>query len=655
MKRLILGTLLVFTASLQAQTIPLEDFIKHGDYLSMEMSPDGKHLLAIARTGERMALLFIDATNGELINGVQSGDDNTIESAAWVNNERAIWEFGEKQFVSDRATPKREVFARNIDGSGRFFLYGMRAGDFETGSRFVRKEDTKATFEILSTVPDDNDEILIIEYPWRLAGGIMVDDRFKKPTISRLDVYTGRKYKVEGLPEHRSFAVANKKGQVRLMGWRDDANKLHTAYRASDEAEWKILSSELGPNSDHAIPQAVNHDGTKGYLLGVSGEQQLYAMFELDLQTGEHKQIFAGDKSDIEHWIADIETEEPVVGISYPEKHVYHYSDQASQTAALHKKLAPAFGGQEVRITDSNDNGTRHLVHVSSDVNPGEYYVFNSETNDAQFIWANRSWIDPRLMRAKEPFEINSRDNVALSGYLTLPSENGNKPPLVVMIHSGPQLRALPQFEPEVQLLAHQGFAVLQVNFRGSSGYGQTFREKGNGQWGESLINDIIDATQWAIDEGKVSPDKICAFGEDFGGYAAVMLASKAPEMISCTIGLSGVYDLESITSDRDTAKEWGGQAYLAQVLGGDPAQLKANSPLNQADKVNGAVMVIHSDGDRRSPISDAKKMENALERAGKEVTSLYFPMGWYGIEETSHRLEIYQGVVEFLNEHIGS
>ena len=192
---------LFFFASLTgiSAEIPVANFVKHGDYLNMELSPDGKHISARIRNEGRVFLVFLDTATMQVVGGIKPRSSDEIHSASWVNNERVVYQFREAVYYSDSPIATGELFATNIDGSGAEMLYGYRAGVNTNGSKISKREDTAATPEIISKLVNNERQILIVEYPWTLEGRVYYDTRKKETVISRLNIYTGIKRKVETL------------------------------------------------------------------------------------------------------------------------------------------------------------------------------------------------------------------------------------------------------------------------------------------------------------------------------------------------------------------------------------------------------------------------------------------------------------------------
>ena len=655
MRKILCIILFILPAFGFSQQLPLESFVKHGDYLNMKMSPDGKHISARVRVDGKVSLIFLQTSTMQIVGGVRPNENDEIHSAVWISNERVVYQFQESSIYYDEPRATGELFAINVDGSSNDFLYGYRAAESTVGTRLGKREETYATPEIISILEDDDRNILIIEHPWSVDGNTYYDDRIKNTIVSKLNVYSGKKVRVEVLPHGGAHAFATPKGDVRFMTWGNEESYYHSAYRENANSEWKELP--LSEQSrQNLVVASMNNTGDKAYVWGTVGDKELYTIFELDLKTGEYTQLFDGMTTDISNYIVDPITQAPVVGHSYPAKASYHYLKDSGTFANLHKALAASFAGQTTTFASSSEDGSKILVRVDSDVNPGEYYLFDAKTKQAQFLWANRSWLDPRQMASSKPFTFTTKDNMTLHGYVTLPSnlEKEVKAPLVVMIHGGPILRDYHEFDDEVQLLANRGYAVMQVNFRGSGGYGSKFERAGYKEWGGKMIQDIIDATHYVTSNFNIDSDRMCTYGASYGGYAALMATVRAPDLYKCTIGYVGIYDLNYAFSESITTRLLGGEAFLNRVLGTEKTILDEFSPVNHADKIKAKVMLIHGEKDAIVPVINAEKMLEKLELAGQDVPYLNFRKSGHGVQNPEGRLELYGALLKHLDENLG-
>lgn len=640
-----------------AQVLPINAFSKHGDYLDMKLSPDGKHLLARTRIEGRIVMFFFDSKTMEVVGGVKPPNNDEIHSATWINNERIVYQYREKSIEFDRPTATGELFAVNIDGTKANMLFGYRAGESTTGTRLKKREATRASAEIISPLINDKKYILIAEYPFSTQGKYLIDDRKRQPIISRLNVYTGTKRKLEVIPYAGAKVFATDEGDIKFIRWIDDELNVKSAYRESQKDDWQVFEVS---NMNDLAPIALSNDGKTVFLTGDIGAQELNTIYQFNLETKTLTSLFDNLSADIETYNWDPELNMPVVGESMPSKVKYHYAQidgvkVKSRTATYHKSLAAAFAGQRVLIQSQSEDGKLLLLHVSSDINPGEYYLFNTQSNKADFVWANRSWLDPRMMKPKTPISFTSQDGLVVNGYLTLPkSDTQTSHPLVIMIHGGPYgIRDEWDFESETQLLANRGFAVLQVNYRGSGGYGDKFIRAGHRQWGGLMIQDMLDGIAHVVNEYPVDKERICAYGASYGGYAALMLSVKAPELFKCTVGYVGVYDMNFMYTESDIPTNTGGLAYLHRVIGTDQDELYAYSPVNFADKIKANVMLIHGNKDIRVSVKNSEKMKANLVAAGKQVEYLNFSKAGHGVYGEAEREELYTNLIRFLEDNL--
>src|SRR5690606_24044620 len=243
--------------------------------------------------------------------------------------------------------------------------------------------------------------------------------------------------------------------------------------------------------------------------------------------------------------------------------------------------LMNAFPDHAVAFAGISRDGRFVLAHVYSDVDPGTYYLFDRQTNQAKFLLAARSWIKPEQMSPMRAISFTARDGTRVHGYITIPrNSDGRNLPLIMNPHGGPHgPRDVWGFNPEVQFLANRGYAVLQVNFRGSGGYGNGFERMGYRNWGTSMVDDMTDGGEWAVAEGIADPSRICTYGASYGGYAALQSVVREPERYRCTIGYVGVFSLPLMFRDGDIPRQESGRNYLNRVMPESQAEQQSQSP----------------------------------------------------------------------------
>ncbi len=641
-----------------AKEIPLDDFLKHSDFVDMKLSPDGKHLAARLRENERIFMKVLELSTGAPVTGVNPGPFNEVRNYEWVSNDRLVYSFAQKHIENDRPMGTGEIFGINIDGSRSEILAGMRASDEKTGTRISNRESSWASFEIISLLDDDPKDILIAEHPWEKRGRVYYDTRQRNPVVSKMNVFNGRSSKVETVEIPGADLYAGRSGNINFATYLNEDSYLRSVFRADKEAPWQDIEEAFDFEASDIKVVGNSRKGDKVYLHARNPESGLDTIFELKPRDQTIRALFTDLEADIEDWVTD-HNNEVVVGISFPAQAAYHYDAESdSKVMTLHKMLRNAFGGQTVAIENISNDGEIAVVHVSSAVNPGEYYQFNAQTKEAKFLAANYSWIDPRDMQPKIAVKTTASDGFELHGYLTMPKANNGsaKAPLVVLPHGGPLgVRDYPDFDWEVQLLANRGYAVLQPNFRGSGGYGHMFKIAGHREWGGKMIDDIIDATESVLASHSIDPDRVCIYGHSYGAYAAMMASVKAPTLYKCAIGSAGLYDLTTIEDSGVATLYRGGDAYVRRVVGTDEDALRAQSPLYVAHQLESELLIIHGRQDIVTPKSHYKSMTKALDKAGKQYQSLLISDAGHGPYNLENRQTQYAAVLKFLDQHIGN
>jgi dipeptidyl aminopeptidase/acylaminoacyl peptidase len=293
------------------------------------------------------------------------------------------------------------------------------------------------------------------------------------------------------------------------------------------------------------------------------------------------------------------------------------------------------------------------VVQVRSDTNPGEWYLFEREDGNLQPLFRRAEGIDPSRLATMEPLRFNTRDDLTVYGYLTSPPgrETARNLPVVVLVHGGPYfVRDRWQYDPTAQLLASRGYAVLQVNFRGSEGYGAAFEVAGYREWGGRMQDDLTDATRWLIARGIADPRRICILGTSYGGYAALMGAVREPDLYRCAIGHSGAYDLRLLFREGPLGESPFGRNFLKRVLGEDEDELARRSPITGLDAIKARLMLIAGGQDRTVPPLHSQNLHAALDQRGIAHEWLFRPSEGHGFYGEENRADLYRRLIEFLD-----
>jgi dipeptidyl aminopeptidase/acylaminoacyl peptidase len=302
-----------------------------------------------------------------------------------------------------------------------------------------------------------------------------------------------------------------------------------------------------------------------------------------------------------------------------------------------------------------SDDVSRVLIWSGSADDPGAYAIYTPAERRIDAFAAVRDSLQERTLAPVRPISYRSRDGLTIHGYLTLPRGGPERDlPLIVMPHGGPFARDSWVFDPWVQFLADRGYAVLQPNFRGSTGYGREFVERGYGQWGAGMIDDMDDGVAWLAEQGIADPDRVCLMGGSYGGYAALWGAIRGAGRYRCAVSFAGVTDLRAML--RYDARFIVARRYMRdrrrQVQGEERIDLDAVSPLAQAARLNVPVLIAHGEEDRRVPVAQSRSLTRALERQGADFEAVFYPEAGHGFSRPEDSLDFLRRVEAFLARH---
>jgi dipeptidyl aminopeptidase/acylaminoacyl peptidase len=333
-----------------------------------------------------------------------------------------------------------------------------------------------------------------------------------------------------------------------------------------------------------------------------------------------------------------------------------HYFDQEFRELMekLEKKLGE--GKYEIGIYDMNKAEDMFIVGKSSDRARTSYYLYDKNKDELTFIHQVAPWLDENEMAEMKPVTYISRDGLTIHGYLTIPKGmEGKNLPVVVNPHGGPWYRDSWYFNPEVQFLANRGYAVFQMNFRGSTGYGRQFWEASFKQWGRAMQDDITDGVQWLIDQGIADPEKIAIYGGSYGGYATLSGITKTPDLYAAAVDYVGVSNL--FTFMETIPPYWKPYLDMMYEMVGDPVkdslQMVETSPAFQADKIKTPLFIAQGANDPRVNKAESDQMVEALKARGVEVQYLVKDNEGHGFSNEENRFEFYRAMEAFLAEHL--
>ncbi|MBD9479626.1 S9 family peptidase [Pseudoxanthomonas sp. PXM02] len=639
-----------FNASAQ---VDVEAFVRKDKFADIKLSPSGEFYAATVRLEDRTGLAIMLRSGNKLTAHFVLGKNTHVSGFWWVNPERVLIAISEKYGALDEPQPTGELYGINADGTQLEMLVGYRVESRGAGTRIQPKKVEDVAAFLVDTLPDDDKNVIISVWPFS-------EDPYTR--AERMDVYSGRRTQVARAPVRRASFVTDNAGVVRFTSGAGADNVRKLYYRPGDASEWTLINDEsVSGIGEYAI--GFSSDNRTAYLL-TEQRNAPTLIVAYDLETGQRTTVLQDAVVDPHSIIfSDGVTglgagsrggRVPVGALYMDGRPRTAFFDKNSKEALLQRELEHAFAGHLVSITSITSDGRVALVQVSSDRNPGDFYLFRTNERKADYLLSRRDWFDPDAMAESKPVQWIARDGLVLHGYLTVPK--GTEPrnlPLIVLPHGGPfGIRDTWHFNDEAQMLAGAGYAVLQPNFRGSGGYGRAFLEAGARQWGLAMQDDVTDATRWAIRQGIADPRRICIYGASYGAYAALSGVVKEPDLYRCAAGYVGVYDLPMM--QREDARQSLRLGRWSKDWVGEAAGLAAVSPVNMAQRVKVPVFMAAGGEDEVAPIKHTELMERRLKAAGVPVETLYYKTEGHGFYVEANQREYYTKLLAFFNRHLG-
>jgi dipeptidyl aminopeptidase/acylaminoacyl peptidase len=602
-----------------AKEIPIEDFFKNPEKSSYQISPDGSFYSFMAPYKNRMNI-FIQKIGDSSATQLTFEEARDIAGYFWPNNEQIV-------FLKDEAGDENfHLFGVNIDGSNPI--------------GFTDFEGVRA--QIIDDLPDQKDFVVI---------GL---NKRNKQVFDpyRLNLKTGEISMLAENPGNIQGWMFDHDGKLRIATAIVDGVNQSILYRENEEDEFKtIITTNFKEGFN---PQFFTFDNKN--IIGSSNlGRDKSAIVEFDPVTAkEVKVLYANDDYDVNG--VGYSRKRKVITAAYFEswKSERHYFDSTSK--ATFEKIQKQLPGYEIGITGVNKDENILILRTYSDKSLGAYYIYNSEDDKMEKIVDVSPWIDENEMSNQLPIAYQSRDGLKINGYLTLPKgynmENAKNLPVVINPHGGPWARDSWGFNPEIQFLANRGYAVLQMNFRGSTGYGRQFFEASFKKWGREMQDDITDGTQWLIDKGIADSNRIAIYGGSYGGYATLMGLVKEPKMYAAGVDYVGVSNM--FTFMKTIPPYWEPMLEMMYEMVGDvekdSAMLREVSPVFHVDKIKAPLFIAQGANDPRVNVDESDQMVKAMKEKGIEVEYLVKKDEGHGFRNEENRFEFYRAMEKFLN-----
>ena len=607
--------------------IPVEALASPAILSDPILSPDGTHIAARLTNQDKewIAVWDLGAAPDTPPRTLERGDFE-VRWLRWAGPNRLLLGIQVKQ----------RIYANDVTVSRTIALETTtwRALPLETGHGIIGDDvlfvDPNGAYALISSQPTATDY----------------------PDVLRLDLTTGRATVVQRRITGIWRWFADSAGVVRA-GIDYSNNRIRIFYRASPGADLRRIDSRRYPQDGSVIDMIRFFSNADQGVVVTNAVTGRFAVYGYNFATDTRGDaIFEHPQVDVASVIMG--EDDAVDGVRYEDDRPrIHWIDPELQR--IQAVIDRALPNKVNLMLNRSRNGNRILIWSSAADDPGTYYVYDRTARRIEVFAAPHPQLQDRRFAGVRPIRFRSRDGIEVPGYLTLPPGRPERDlPLVLVPHGGPFLRDSWAFDPEVQFLASRGYAVLQVNFRGSTGYGRAYVERGYGQWGSGMIDDLEDGVDWLVQQGIADRRRVCIMGASYGGYAALWAPIRHPERYRCAISFAGVTDLRAMLRyDRRlfTASRYH-REWQRRVQGEADADLDAVSPLQQAARVRTPLLIAHGARDTNVPVAQSRNLVRALARSGTPMESVFYPEAGHGFTRPQDSADFFRRVEAFLARH---
>jgi len=605
-----------------AREVPIEDYFKDPEFSNVTLSPDGRHMTITVPSGDRTVLAVLRVADRQVVGRFDYGADRHFRQVWWVNNERLLFNLTFKTGRFDFEVPRGDLYAANIDGSRRV--------DIPNGN----------TYQVVQTLRDGSSDVIVQR---------SVENAF----LFKLNTVNGRtNVLAQSALDSGSFLLDHEHRVRYVTGEMSDGREI---VQRRDGDRWTTVH-EQERSGDEFEPMWFAGDNRRVYVLASEGGAPA-SVWLMDIESGERTAVSSNPNVAPSDFLLSSDRR-TVLAVRYDDGlPSWEFVARDHPESAVFAGLVNAFEDRMVDFIDVTADGRYVGLRVFSDTAPAEVYLFDRQSGQASFLVSSMEWIRPEEMASVRPVQFTARDGRKIHGYLTLPKGRDPKSlPLIVNPHGGPHgIRDYWGFNPETQLFANRGYAVLQVNYRGSGGYGNDFLRAGYRNWGTSMQDDLTDAVRWTVSQGIADGNRVCIYGASYGGYAALMSAVREPDLYRCTVGYVGVYSLPMMKQKGDIPGSAFGRSYLNDVLPSSSAELQAQSPAYQVERIRAPIMLVHGAKDQRVPIAQMNFLVSQLQASGKAAEdTVVEPREGHGFRDVGNNVKLYTRMLAFFDHHIG-
>jgi len=613
--------------------IPRTVLFGNPERVSPSLSPDGRQLAWIAPD---------DGVLNVWVAPVQGGGDGSAPGGA------IHWDAA-AAVTTDR---DRGVRVYTWAHDGRHILYLQDRGGDENWRLFDVDLPTMVHRDL---TPYDDVQVQLIAVDKRFPTDVLVGINRDNPELHdvyRLDLVTGELQKVLENPGFIGW-VADAQMVVRAGVAPQPDGGLVLMVRDRGIQDWRPLLTVPAEDALTTGPLSFTVEGSSLLALSSVGVETA-RLVRIDLADGKTEELAGDPEADITGVRLDTDTWEPQTATVLKDRAELIVLDPAVRPDV---DAVAALDPGEPDIGSGDDDDAWWLVAFNHDDGPVSYFAYERASRSGRFLFEHQPALSKYTLGAMEPFSFRSRDGLTVHGYLTFPPGEGRAQlPTVLNVHGGPWARDVWGYDPEAQWLANRGYLCVQVNYRGSTGYGKSFVNAGNKEWGGRMHDDLVDAVAFVVDQGWSDPERVAIFGGSYGGYAALVGATFTPELFRCAVDIVGPSNLKTLIES--IPPYWAPEIEVFHQRVGNPeteeAFLWSRSPLSRVADIKRPILIAQGANDPRVKQAESEQIVAALAEAGVEHEYLLFPDEGHGFAKPENRLRFYAAAEVFLARHLG-